>query len=159
MVDLRPETLSKLRVKKHAKGHRMLTRRFIIKTCVNLHEERAACLPLIVFIEVTPGLKACRAPLQHRPTTPNMVKMAEGEAVLTARLYRILHCSTQQSVCAHARLVVIVTIFSYQKRAAKTKTSGFRMWIFLVQPPGSAATLMLSDNIAVLLADVTRFLG
>lgn len=124
MVDLRPETLSMLRVKKHAKGDRMLTRRSLIKSCVNLHDERAACLPLIVFKEVTPGLKACRAPLQHRPTAPNMAKMAEGEAVLTARLYGILYRSTQRSVCAHARLVVIFKIFSYQKRATKTNTSG-----------------------------------
>lgn len=159
MVDFRPETLSMLRVKKDAKGHRMLTRRFVIKTCVNLHEARAACLPLIAFKEVTPGLKACRAPLQHRPTAPNMVKMAEGEAVLTARLYGILNCSTQQSVCAHARLVVSFKTFPYQKRATKTNTPGFRVCIFLVQSPGSAATPMLSDGIAVLLDDLTRFLS
>lgn len=40
---------------------------------------RAACLAVMFFKALNPGLKACREPLQHRPTAPNMVKMAEGE--------------------------------------------------------------------------------
>lgn len=50
-----------------------------IKASIYSLEESAACLPLIVFIELIPGLKTCSAPLQHRPTEPNIVKMAEGE--------------------------------------------------------------------------------
>lgn len=57
----------------------MVTCRFKSKKYIHSLEDRAACLPLIVFKELTPGLKAFRAPLQHRPTAPNMVKMAEGE--------------------------------------------------------------------------------
>lgn len=30
------------------------------------------------FRGVTPGLRACKAPVQQRPTAPNIVKMAEG---------------------------------------------------------------------------------
>lgn len=64
---------------KQAKALLMVTCRFKSKKYIHSLEERAACLPLIVFKELTPGLKAFRAPLQHRPTAPNMVKMAEGE--------------------------------------------------------------------------------
>lgn len=33
---------------------------------------------MIAFREETPGFRACKAPVQQRPTVPNMAKMAEG---------------------------------------------------------------------------------
>lgn len=43
-----------------------------------LRENSAAGAPLRAFRGVTPGLRACKAPVQQRPTAPNIVKMAEG---------------------------------------------------------------------------------
>lgn len=129
----------------------MLTSRFIIKTCIHSLEERAACLPLIVFRELTPGLKACRAPLQHRPTAPNMVKMAEGEDALTAMLYEILYCST-----AHAWSVFIP--FLTKRGQHKPIHPWHRVRIFLISGSTVAATLMLRDDIAVVFVYFTRFL-
>lgn len=40
--------------------------------------ERTAGDPTRAFRGWTPGLRACRAPVQQRPTAPNIVKMAEG---------------------------------------------------------------------------------
>ncbi len=41
-------------------------------------ENSAAGAPVRAFRGVTPGLRACKAPVQQRPTAPNIVKMAEG---------------------------------------------------------------------------------
>lgn len=44
----------------------------------SLRENSAAGAPVKAFSGVTPGLRACKAPVQQRPTAPNIVKMAEG---------------------------------------------------------------------------------
>lgn len=59
-------------------------RRAALKTIIlknnyfDLRENSAAGAPLRAFRGVTPGLRACKAPVQQRPTAPNIVKMAEG---------------------------------------------------------------------------------
>lgn len=44
----------------------------------SLREKSAAGAPVKAFRGVTPGLRACKAPVQQRPTAPNIFKMAEG---------------------------------------------------------------------------------
>lgn len=44
----------------------------------SLRENSAAGAPVKAFRGVTPGLRACKAPVQQRPTAPNIFKMAEG---------------------------------------------------------------------------------
>lgn len=48
------------------------------RTRMQYLRERTAGDPMRAFRGWTPGLRACRAPVQQRPTAPNIVKMAEG---------------------------------------------------------------------------------
>lgn len=48
------------------------------RTSMHYLRERTAGDPTRAFRGWTPGLRACRAPVQQRPTAPNIVKMAEG---------------------------------------------------------------------------------
>lgn len=51
------------------------------------------------FRGVTPGLSACKAPVQQRPTAPNIVKMAEGG---TGRRLATAYIQLEHIYSAHA---------------------------------------------------------
>lgn len=143
-----PHLACYISVENSPKRRIMRTSRCIIKTCIHSLEERAACLPLIVFKELIPGLKACRAPLQHRPTAPNMVKMAEGEDALTAMLCGILYCST-----AHAWSVVFLSLSLPKEGSTNPYIHGTGLWfsLFLVQLllPPSCFVMILQQSLYI----------